>query len=725
MKLLMSVSFIAIFVAGPILGEESSNCTILGSMPGVCNVVSNNGNQILIGAGKYLIILDCTDSSNPQRVGFLRTPSTITAIAVKDQKAYIAGVDCYLRIIDLSTPSMPTELGSYENFNKINDIKIYDNFAYLADQQGLSIIDISRLSRPKKVGSYGLYLGATGVEIRGNIAFVTALLSGLVILDLSNPVTPNQIGAGKVSGGSYGLAVKDNLVLIASGKNGLTIFYVGNPANPLKVSSYILDYRTVYGIAVRENTAIVSSHDGFSCIDFSDLANLKEIGSYSQANGGSNTRVALNGDVVYYAAAENGLRIFDISDISSPQFKCVFETPEYNISELAVSGTTVFAVDNSKGLFVFDTSDPASPKEVGLYKRSGISSVVVQGKYAFISGTWVGMQILDISDPSRPIRVGYFDPPTYATDIAVNGNMAYVADEKGLSAVSIANPENPLLMGYYRTGSALSDVEVSGSLVFVTFLSQAFAIFDMYIPSNPKLVNAYNVSIIWGSKHSISVADGIFCAASNGYYAAPGGLTGSFLYIMDYGNWNNLGITDYMGSFFEPTSVALACRKAFVVNNWHELWILDLNDPVKPVELGYCKLSDVGLNSIVVHDNICYLAAKKDGVIIVRFDDTTNGISLLAESPVTFELLNNFPNPFNSETIIEYQVLKNSDLRIVVFNVKGQIVRTLIDRGHKVGNYSIRWDGLDNSNQQVGSGIYFVRLIAEDITKGFKVTLLR
>ena len=84
-------------------------------------------------------------------------------------------------------------------------------------------------------------------------------------------------------------------------------------------------------------------------------------------------------------------------------------------------------------------------------------------------------------------------------------------------------------------------------------------------------------------------------------------------------------------------------------------------------------------------------------------------------------LIGNFPNPFNPETSIKYQVsgIEEQFVQIQVYNIRGQRVRTLLDgnREFGAGEHSVVWDGTDDSGRSLGSGVYFYRMQAgEDVS---------
>ncbi len=92
--------------------------------------------------------------------------------------------------------------------------------------------------------------------------------------------------------------------------------------------------------------------------------------------------------------------------------------------------------------------------------------------------------------------------------------------------------------------------------------------------------------------------------------------------------------------------------------------------------------------------------------------------------PVSFFLDQNYPNPFNPETSIEFALPEAVDVKLEVFNVLGQRVKTLMDESLEPAKYRIIWDGIDSNGIQVASGIYFYRISAGRFVKTRKMILL-
>jgi hypothetical protein len=93
--------------------------------------------------------------------------------------------------------------------------------------------------------------------------------------------------------------------------------------------------------------------------------------------------------------------------------------------------------------------------------------------------------------------------------------------------------------------------------------------------------------------------------------------------------------------------------------------------------------------------------------------------------PLTYALEQNYPNPFNPETTINYSLATKGLVSLTVYNLMGQKVLTLVDKEQLAGNYVVRWNGLNDQNLKVASGIYFYRIKSGDFTKIQKMLLLK
>jgi len=92
-------------------------------------------------------------------------------------------------------------------------------------------------------------------------------------------------------------------------------------------------------------------------------------------------------------------------------------------------------------------------------------------------------------------------------------------------------------------------------------------------------------------------------------------------------------------------------------------------------------------------------------------------------------LLQNYPNPFNPETRIKYTVDSRQThpipTTLKIYNILGQLVKTLVDKAQEPGSYEVIWDGKDEEGNEVASGIYFHQLKTEEFSQTKKMVLIR
>ena len=132
-------------------------------------------------------------------------------------------------------------------------------------------------------------------------------------------------------------------------------------------------------------------------------------------------------------------------------------------------------------------------------------------------------------------------------------------------------------------------------------------------------------------------------------------------------------------------------------------------------------LGDLNVRSLTIGPNGYLYAGTENGVFTI--DLATVGIEDSHEHiPSAVELISNYPNPFNSRTVIALNLADNEFGTVEIFDLTGGLVRTLFEgRGYQ----SLIWDGTDNHNRPVASGVYFYRLTTDGKTEIKRLTLLK
>ena len=126
-----------------------------------------------------------------------------------------------------------------------------------------------------------------------------------------------------------------------------------------------------------------------------------------------------------------------------------------------------------------------------------------------------------------------------------------------------------------------------------------------------------------------------------------------------------------------------------------------------------------GLGDIVFSSGS--FAPDKPHLFMVEYEETLNIIKTKNTMPGVITISQNFPNPFNPETTFNYTVHKTGEVLFSIYNVMGDLVYT-VDNGPLLpGSYNIVWNGVNNFNRPVSSGIYFYQLKSGEEVKSGKM----
>jgi hypothetical protein len=100
---------------------------------------------------------------------------------------------------------------------------------------------------------------------------------------------------------------------------------------------------------------------------------------------------------------------------------------------------------------------------------------------------------------------------------------------------------------------------------------------------------------------------------------------------------------------------------------------------------------------------------------------------LISTKPDKYDLTQNYPNPFNAITKIDYSLINDNEqeTKLIILDLLGRQIRTLVNEKQAAGNYNVFWDGRDEGGNEVASGIYFSKLTSGSFLKIKKMSLLK
>jgi hypothetical protein len=154
------------------------------------------------------------------------------------------------------------------------------------------------------------------------------------------------------------------------------------------------------------------------------------------------------------------------------------------------------------------------------------------------------------------------------------------------------------------------------------------------------------------------------------------------------------------------------------LKEWHQLILFDLTnqkrfDLIKEnkFELKNDTKTDIGKRIYLIYGDQLWVETKIEELI-----------SLI---PKEFVLNDNYPNPFNPITTIKYEIPNDGKVLLVIYNILGQEVITLVNNEQWAGKYNVRWNGTNQFGNQVSTGTYFYFLKTQNNQSVKKMLLLK
>ena len=134
---------------------------------------------------------------------------------------------------------------------------------------------------------------------------------------------------------------------------------------------------------------------------------------------------------------------------------------------------------------------------------------------------------------------------------------------------------------------------------------------------------------------------------------------------------------------------------------------------------------DAGISSFVFSpDGSIYIGTRNSGVYRNAVD-FSSAVKASSAKPDYYNLFQNYPNPFNAQTVIKYSLPNRTLVSLLIYDINGKFVRTLINEIENNGTHQVVWDGFDDNGKQIGSGVYLLQMQAGDYSSFRKLTIIK
>ena len=663
-------------VTSPAAPQLLSSAYRSDSMP-VNPYYGGYGKLLLLGSYAYFHLGNNTvaicDISNPNHITWLNTTVQITGFSsqetVSGDRLYLAGSpQNSISIWNIANPLDPQILGSYTFLHGVYDVQVAGNYAYVShwdldpEYLNISILDISNPAIPVLISTAG---GGGGQLLYYN-GYIYAILphsDHFDVLDVRNPLLP-------VWGNPISIPelTSNTDWLIDSG-----ILY-------LRCEEIQEESRSFYPLARYDlsNPAAPVELAPFTCpyayMGRFDVENnrlfltdeYRQIIIYAPSNSSSMQKVGeIQRNSILNAQQVNGYLYLDngsIVDCSQPASQ-----PHYFAANHALTsdGNSLFSAKLTR-IYKWNLSEPELPVQVAnaelwMPNSDYAGPLSIVGDYLYSNRRIINTN-LDYSSVIINNEIG--DPKKIVT----SGNYAYAAYHDGLRIFEVSDPTNPQPVNTLNVPSGIADIHISGNALFIAPCGTGLRIYHLSNPTLPTLIV---------SKPNVI---GIKSLTTSGHYLLTAGSQGIQIYKI-----YDLAAPVPTGNYYQEGK---------------QYWDME----VVGEQIFVCQGSHLGVYNIS--------AAQSN-------PDTP-------ELPQAIVSISSYPNPFIGTTTITISGKEDEHpCELAIYNLKGQLVKTLLNQEMLAGTHRVIWDGKDGQGRAVSSGVYFYRMSMPNKVLTNKMLLLK
>ena len=740
----------------------------------------------------------------------------------------LVGMSNGTSFVDISNSENPVYLGrlpTQTSNSTWRDIKVYQDHAFIVSEasgHGMQVFDLTQLrnvSSPTTFSNTAYYSGfgnAHNIFINEDTGYAYAIGTstcgpgGLHIVDISTPSIPSKSACvSDPNTGRNGTGYSHDVQCVIY--NGPDTAYVGKEIcfGSNETNVWIADLSTKSDDSSGGKTIGLGSYDNY----YTHQGWLTEDHKYfivndeldENNNAYNNTRTLIwnvedlsnpvvettyfgptpsidhnnyiIGDKVYMSHYTSGLRVLDISNISSPTETAFFDVypannntsfdgtwsnyPYYPSGVIAVTGideglfvvnpkgndqgqapTVTYAVPTEGSVTLTWELIGDSTTKVNIYRS--VEEGFTPSNSSFLAS--VNYPGVEFTDSSLDIDTFYY----YKLTVETNGQEGPFSTEIKVKPIVLPNQaptiDTPADVEFFEDTElnvTLTGISYGGDVnpqnVTITASADNRELFSEIniLESSPEQLalipneNKFGTSLITITvKDDGGVQNGGIDSTSVSFNATVNPVNdppSSFGAIGEYllGSSEYLPGTDFRTLYITPENVADSIK--FV---WEPAEDVD-GDNVQYRMIGYQGLEFLSMTTYT-SDNFKTWALKD---LIAQTDTVTvsegawnviatDGQSFKTASavggqlrvdgrqliPDVLEIKQSYPNPFTAFTTIEYDVPSDQNVVIRIFNIRGQIVKTLVDEDKSPGYYSIVWDGTNDNGDEVSSGVYFCQM---------------
>lgn len=388
---------------------------------------------------------------------------------------------------------------------------------------------------------------------------------------------------------------------------------------------------------------------------------------------------------------------------------------------------------------VVDVSDPAAIRNVGTLVGWGVGPecVAAAGGRAYVGGNH-GLHVVDVSNPASPSILGSLPLSARVVSLALDGPIAYVGTlDSSVVIVDVSNAAAPVVVTSIDMPGTPWDIDLRGSYAYVSNGASGLQILDVSDPALPRLAGGVDTP---GDAHRTALSGARAYVVDRGPEPpyVIGELIAGTLQVIDVSNpahpaiVNSIaGIDSVDGEKWwvheEVRAIAADRGRVIEAGGLLQTWLGDCIDALRGPQCDQQVASlfscDLVSGFLTVAPRVAYEALPPRAR--PHADPAAGAGTTVTTVPATFALRGNIPNPFGTSSSIRFETPKTSHVRIRILDVRGRLVKTLVDGAIAPGLHETTWRGRAESGEAAPSGIYFVTMEAESYRQTRKITRVK
>ena len=680
-----------------------------------------NASHLYAASDWGLEIFTLIEPTQPARLGEIATPGRARSVAVEGDTAYVADGAAGVQIIDTSVPSKPSIVKTIGGFTNANRVEVADDKLYALDRErGMLVFnlqDTHNMPAPRPRRFFRTAGTPINVAIHNGTVYFSDDRHGLIILDPSpfgdfvvRSITPILAAAHQIEetrGATHAYVASGNLIIVD----------VTDDQNP-EIDFRLNTPGIATGIQFRNDTVYLSDRQtGLHVINVRNPQQPRRISI--QPTFGNATDVVLRDTLAYIADGKGGIQTIDVSEAESPKWlhRYALGGTVYGLDvvETVDGARTVYVANGVGGLKTLEFTTPyhgTVTKKLPLstnvitsnnrFEAANCTKVRVQNGHGFVAAE-TGMFVVNLAADTVVAHIPTASP---VSDIAVHEGYIYLCAESLIVVDSRVPQQSRIVSNRDIRGSAYRVVVDENSPVhaYVAALEGGLYVFDITVPVTPRLIGNYATQ---GNATGVAFADDRVYLLDSGVGVA----------VLDVAEPNNPKLEDVYRNDVLPIDAKVSGTYLYLLdsNSIHVIDTRTLTATSRFRELRFpFELKLIG-STLYVADlyQLRIFRVHPEGYsLAVEEPAQSDWIPNVLKPTLVNHLSQNFPNPFNPETWIPYQLASDVNVSLHIYDAQGRRIYFKALGYRKAGSHTAYWDGRNTTGEPVASGVYFYSLQA-------------